>query len=698
MGRMNCIPLIIIFFISLYNTPYVIVMSLSPSIKKDLFIVSVYEDKDFSIFLGDVDTMLSNRDFFGVKIIGGRVSEIIAIGNSGKPNRIFLDEEITPITYIDKILYEFGGYYLKTYLGSSSYIYTAVFQGHKALIHSICLEQSFTLSIAIRNSSKFYEHYDIDTKVLVIDFGNIYLAIILRNMSTVIDINRIDNNTVFKIYSRYPCTSLIALARNSLEEIMSIVSGKSFNYFYRYLDISRDIYKKYFSLLPSIYTDFKQLSDFYYISLYNRLNMFLYPEIYALTHLDMIAIYSMLLRLSKFSNISKEILVSIFDKLDFEKISDIFVGLSTAYVLDYREKFSELCSRLNSIKIEDGVIYTALLKKSLQMCGIDDTGIEINLTLLAYEDILALAELGVIDTTGISLRVENISILKDCWSCLAYTQLLRLSKPQLYKVIDVLSSSASQYFCIDYIILSGFAGLDLDTVDNKVLFKPYIPVPIDRLGLDLVIAGKQVFVEYIGWGDVIKHIKVNSVSIDIYSISLDMLKDYGNEIIIEMSRQFICVELVLLDKGLPLANIPVYIDISGDGLRYRFISITDSSGKTIVNILPKSYLTITINMSIAVLQFKTWVDERDKAVVIDIAKVVDPLNSVLNTISSLEKKIIELENMIEVIRSTQNRESSQHRSSDTFLIFSSLALFASIIALALSLTVYMRRKVVDLYG
>lgn len=647
----------------------------------DVYIARVYAADNFTVFLGDIQSVLSSREYLGLKIVGGFIREI-AMSDSMGLARLLIYGSVAPLPNNQSglYLYEYGGYYLKAYRGSLS-IQTAVLQGRKMFLHTICTDSNFTLELHILNKSiaKFHSLADID--VVTVSTDGLYVVLVSRiNTSSI----SIENASIIKLYSRYPCLSIAGVIGRSRDEVMQVVLSTSFDQVYGYLDESREFYRTMFEVLPRVVeADFIQVKEFYYVAMYNRLNTILNPEVISSSGLDRVASFLIALKISSFSKPGFRVFLDrMLQMMGYENSSEVYTGLRIAKALGYDRDAELLCHRLKELSPGEGVeqvFYTEALK----LCGAQVASSPIGLGLSSV-DLLALAELGLISISKEQSVVE-LPTPSSSWSCLAYSQGLRQVKAQLGGVIHKLTTEAGYCLCLDYIVLSALAGLKLE--DGLLVVRPYIPMPMRSLELEVNILGASITINYTGWGDIVRRVRVDGVAIDMNTIELSTILRGVRKIDVELLGGSIAVDIVVLNRGEPLNRIPVYVDVMYGGTVYRLASITDYTGRALFNVMPNSYLIITINVSdIGFVQLRKWVGDRDESITVDMYKVFQGYSDITRSLETLSRKISDLERDLDTLKSRQQVSETSPRAWDRVsIIFSVLALFASIIALGLAL-------------
>lgn len=124
------------------------------------------------------------------------------------------------------------------------------------------------------------------------------------------------------------------------------------------------------------------------------------------------------------------------------------------------------------------------------------------------------------------------------------------------------------------------------------------------------------------------------------------------------------------------------MDVIGLGMRYSITSITDNMGRAVFTVPPDSLITILINSTeIGLVQLRTRVGEGDREIVIDLARDFSGSKELIERVSYLERRLQQLE--YEVRRETLQPPSYVDK---TNILFSSLSLLVSIVAIALAVT------------
>lgn len=699
-GRRSYTPLVaIVVLMLLHQSTYLLAQQQIISSYQDIdqiYEVTIYDDYDFTVFLSDVDTMINHGEFFGVKVSRGMIEEIVVIRQNSDIYKVFVEEVFNPAIDSKGIVYEFAGYYVRKRVGSS-FVQTILLQKFGGFLVTACLGTNFTLTLRLRNSSRVFEYSTTSIKASILDFKAFTIAFLVEVNATDIAVSEVDNGIFIKYTSRYPCLSIAGIARFGIEDLVLLLNNVSMADIYRYVDSSREMYHRYTSALPGLKSGVKVIQDLYYVSLYNRLNTLLYPELFGGTDLGKTANYVMSVRILKLSG--RELyktLDSMFARLNLSNPHDAFVGLEIAEFLNDKEKLDTICRNAKRLKAPNNLVEVAILSKVLSSCNAGDNK-EIATALfsdLTLNDILALSELGVVPSSLLQLiRVDKLFTPSSCWECLSYSQNIKLLEPSLVDIFLHLRDTNTRYTCVDYIVVAAFAGIDLD--NNVVLFNPVIPAPNEVLHITVKIAEAEVNVVYNGWGSTIKSVRVNGLPVDMVAIPTDMLKSRVNTIEIEMTKKVIKLDVVIMNSGIPLKGVPVYIRIAQQGLNYNMVSITDSDGRAVFMVQPHSYLVISANISdLGLLQLRSWVGDKDSVIVIDIAEMFNKISYVTTSIRFLEERILNLEKNIEIIKSRYT--STQSSLPETQLkgvhdILSSIALFASSVALGIALINIRRR-------
>lgn len=639
----------------------------------------------YSVFLGDVDTMFREGKLFGVRVSEGRLSEVV-IATQHSISRITLEEELVPSISMDRALYEFSGYSLKVSIDPSVSLQTAVLQGHKILLHTLCLHSSFTLILTFFNGSaiRIDEANSSRLKPIIIAFRDTFLTLALHNASATVEVEVTEDGTRVLMRSHYSCLSLVGFAVNSLSEVLDVLGRLSLEKCYEYLEESRYIYSVYISMFPVIESSIKQLSDLYYNALYNRLNTMLYPHIYGLPAFDTLIAYWMSIDMVLPFNttIARIVAQAVLNRMRPTTLREAFIYLELAKFIGDRDRIVEICSTVPHMAMVSGEALDLFIIDRVEgMCG------EEMYSQSASPDTVGLS---MVDMLALS-RLEPVKIVRPVtlrdikptnpWGCLAFAEALRLDKPYVHEVLSAFPLTVLSYPCIDYAVLKSIAGIDI--ADNELRLKPSIPKMLDELGMRISIRGREVVIKYSGWGNRIKSIKLNGVYIDINSIPLDSLPHGTSTITIEMdSPAPIALEVTVLYNGVALEGRPIYMDVIGLGMRYSITSITDNMGRAVFTVPPDSLITILINSTeIGLVQLRTRVGEGDREIVIDLARDFSGSKELIERVSYLERRLQQLE--YEVRRETLQPPSYVDK---TNILFSSLSLLVSIVAIALAVT------------
>lgn len=650
-----------------------------------IYAATFYHSGDFTVFLGDVDTMFREGRLFGVKVSSGKVSEVI-IATQNSISRIILEEKLTPSKSMDRVLYEFSGYSLRASIDSSSFLQTAVLQGRELFLHTICLDDKFTLNITFLNASliNLGEARPYPFKPVIIASQDIFLALILQDglASTAVEVS--DSSARVVMRSHYPCLTLIGLATNSLFKLLEALSRVSLEECYRHLEDSQYIYSMYVSMFPAIESSIKQLSDLYYTALYNRLNTILYPEVYGLSAFEKLIAHwisiEMILPLN--ITIAKAVAQSALNIVRPATIREAFIYLELAKLAENTDRAMEICNTiLSMVQINRNVLDIFITDRVEQICGkkIYSHGASPDTAYLSAVDVLALSRFKLVRAVKpVTVRDAKPS---DPWSCLAFVEALQLDRPYIHEVLSMFLLDSTFYPCLDYAVLRGIAGIDVEY--GKLNIRPSIPKMLSELSVRMSIDGRELILSYSGWGNRIKSIKLNNMHIDSNSIFLDSLPSGASNIYIEMYFSApVALEVAVLYNGVALEGIPIYIDVIGLGVRYSAVSITDSMGKAIFTVPPDSFINILINSTeIGLVQLRTKVGEGDKEIAIDLARDFNRPREVIEKLSSIEMRLQKLEDEIRL--STPQPPSYVDK---TNILFSSLALLLSIVAIALAAT------------
>ncbi len=652
----------------------------------DTYVVTLYHSGDFTVFLSDVDIMFREGRLFSVKVSSGRISEVV-IATQYSMSRVMLEEKLIPSKSMDGILYEFSGYLLRAFTDHSSFLQTAVLQGRELFLHTICLNTNFTLIITFFNGSAIHldKAMSFPLKPIVIAFQDMFLAFALQDGLASTSVEASGNDVKLVIRSNYSCLTLIGLAMNSLSKLLEALNRISLEECYSYLEDSRYVYSRYVSMLPAVGSSIKQFNDLYYTALYNRLNTMLYPEIYNLSRFEKLVAYwiSIEMMLTSNTTIAKKVAQHIFDVVKPTTIREAFIYLKLAKLVEDMDRVLEICNIvLPTVQSDRGVLDILIIDGIEQICGekIYSHGISLDTVNLSIVDILALSRLKL--TRAVELVTIRDIKPHSPWSCLAFVEALQQEKLYIHEVLSIFSLNSSFYPCLDYVVLRGMAGIDVEY--SKLRIKPSIPKMLNWLSVKMVINGKELILSYSGWGGHIKNIKLNNIFIDGNSIPLDNLSsERTNEIYIEMYFPApVAVEVAVLYNGVALEGIPIYVDVIGLGTRYSAVSITDSMGKTIFTIPPNSFINILINSTeIGLVQLRTKVGEEDREITIDLARDFSGPKDIVEKLNSIEMKLQRLEDEIRL-----NTPRPPDYVDRTNILFSSLALLASIIAIALAVT------------
>lgn len=672
--------LIILIFLSILTIPPTQLLA-----SDYIYVVNLYHGNRFTVHLSDVDTMLREGRLFSVKISGGRLSEII-IATKNSISKIVIGESIIPNKSTNRIFYEFSGYSLRASIDSASYLSTTALQGHKVFLHTVCLDSNFTLMFTFFNESTIYSKSTTysQLKAVVISFQGLFLAIALHDSLGHITVN---NNSSVVIKSYYSCLTLIWIGANNLSELLETLNMVSLEACYKQIEHSKSTYAIYVSQFPFAESSIKQLNDLYFIALYSRLNTLLYPEIYGLPIFEKLVAYyissEILLPLN--STMANTLALGALNDIKPMNPRETLMYIKLAELIGDLDRIRKVCNTILQTTQNSNISETLdriIIDKIEQICKGDPNSQEIisDIANLSIVDVLALTRMK-LAKVSIPITFRGI-VPNNPWTCLAFTEMLQKDIPYVHEVLSLPLLDNLFYACLDYAVLKGIAGIEI--VGNEIKLQPSIPKMLDELTIGMSIGSRELKLNYRGWGDKIKYVKLNSIRIDINSIPLNTLLEGVNTIDIEMDTSPpVMLQVIVLYNGIALNKIPVYAEVIGPGTKYSAISITDISGKAVFTVLPNSLVTIIVNSTkIGLVNLRTKVGENDMEIIVDVGRDFTEPREIVGKLSSIEMRLQELEN--EVKSRTFPQQSYVDRAK-TDIIFSSLALLASIVALALAL-------------
>ncbi|MCS7112086.1 MAG: hypothetical protein N3D82_02685 [Ignisphaera sp.] len=655
-----------------------------------VYTVTVYGDEGFTAFVSDVDTMFREGSLFAVEVRGGRLARV-ALATSHHMSKIALEEQVIlgrSTGSTGRILYEFSGYVLRASLDSSTFLQTAMLQGQKLFLHTICSSSNFTILFTFFNSSSVnidnVNSFTFKPVIIVSRNQELFSALVLQRNLVDVVVEAVDVGTRVVVKSHYSCLTLIGFAKRSLIELFDTLNSLSFEKCYEHLEESARIYGAYISMLPAVSSNIKQLNDLYYTALYNRLNTIFYPDVYGLSQFHRLIAYTMSIEMALPFNTTatRRLVQHIFDRVKPATLREVFMYLEIARLTGDADKIAEICSAAPYVSRESRDVVELFIKNRVeQMCGmsIDGGGADLSTADLSSVDMLALSQLKVVEVLQ-SAVLRGIEP-SDPWRCLAFVSALQLSSAHVHEILPLFSLSTASYPCIDYAILKGMAGIDI--TEGELRLRPSIPKGVDALNVRIAAGGREIDLNYSGCGKDVKSVRLNGRRIDAHSIPLNSLLGGVNTIHVEMSSPaLVTLEIAVLRGGVALEGIPVYLDVSGLGVKYSAVSVTDGLGRAVFSIPPDSFVTISINATgIGLLQLRTRVYDGDREMLIDLSRDYDSSRQIIERISTLEERLRQIE--YEVRQATPSVPDYVDR---TNTLFSSISLLASIVAIALAVS------------